>query len=236
MQEAVALNADRQAAEAFATLYSGLQLKDESKKAQCILVTSTVAGEGKSFIVTHLAATFAAHDERVVVVDCDLRRPAVHRIFHQENLNGVIDVCMGEKSLDEVIVKNVQPNLDVITTGGRSKNPTQNLSSKAFAVMISDLRKRYDRIFVDTPPIAIVSDALIVLPLVDGSIYSLYFNRVRRKTAQVSAQRLLESNVPNFGAILNGLSGGIGGYYYSHYYDKSYKSYYVDKTEKGLKG
>lgn len=236
MQASVGRKSIREADEAFATLYSSLQLKDESKKAQCILVTSTIAGEGKSFIATHLAATFAAHEERVIVVDCDLRRPAVHRVFHQENLHGVIDLCMGEKSLDEVIVRNVQPNLDMIPTGGRSKNPTQNLSSKAFALMISDLRKRYDRIFIDTPPIAIVSDALVVLPLVDGSLYSLYFNKVRRKVAQVSAQRLLEANVPNLGAILNGLSGGLGGYYYSHYYDKSYKSYYVDRNEKGLKG
>ena len=235
-QDAASGNTDREAAEAFSTLYSSLQLKDESKKAQCILVTSTIAGEGKSFIATHLASTFATHVERVIVVDCDLRRPAVHRVFHLENLTGVIDVCMGEKTLDEVIVKNVRPNLDVITTGGRSKNPTQNLSSKAFAVMISDLRKRYDRIFIDTPPIAIVSDALVVLPLMDGSLYAIYFNKVRRKTAQFAAQRLLEANVPNFGAILNGLNGGVGGYYYSHYYDKTYKSYYVDKSEKGLKG
>ena len=237
MQEAVALNADRQAAEAFATLYSGLQLKDDSKKAQCILVTSTIAGEGKSFIVTHLATTFAAHDERVVIVDCDLRRPAVHRIFHKENLTGLIDVCMGEKTLDEVIMKNVQPNLDMIASGGRSKNPTQNLSSKGFALMISDLRKRYDRIFIDTPPLAIVSDALVVLPLVDGSLYSLFLQQSAEKnSAGFGPKRLLEANVPNFGAILNGLSGGIGGYYYSHYYDKSYKHYYVDKSEKGLKG
>jgi succinoglycan biosynthesis transport protein ExoP len=236
MREAVSRNSDREASESFATLYSSLQLKDESKKAQCILVTSTIAGEGKSFIATHLAGTFAEHDERVVLIDCDLRRPAVHRVFHLDNLNGVIDVCMGEKTLDEVIVKNVQPNLDIITTGGRSKNPTQNLSSKAFAVMLAELRKRYDRVFIDTPPIAIVSDALVVLPLVDGSLYALYFNKVRRKTAQFAAQRLLESNVPNFGAILNGLTGGVGGYYYSHYYGKSYKAYYVDKSEKGLKG
>ena len=171
-----------------------------------------------------------------MLVDCDLRRPAVHRVFHLDNLAGVIDVCMDEKRLDEVIVKDVQPNLDVITTGGRSKNPTQNLNSKAFAVMISELRKRYDRILIDTPPVAIVSDALVVLPLVDGSLYALYFNKVRRKTAQIAAQRLLEANVPNLGAVLNGLSGGVGGYYYSNYYSKSYKSYYVDKSEKGLKG
>ncbi len=236
MQKAVSNRGDREAAEAFATIYSSLQLRDDSKQAQCILVTSTIAREGKSFITTHLASTFAAHGERVVLVDCDLRRPAVHRVFHLENLTGVIDICLGEKNLAEVTFKNVQPNLDVIPTGGRSKNPTQNLNSKAFAVMISDLRKRYDRIFIDTPPIAIVSDALVVLPLVDGSLYALYFNKVRRQAAQYAARRLLDANVPNFGAILNGLSGGIGGYYYYHYYDKSYKSYYVDQNEKGLKG
>jgi capsular exopolysaccharide synthesis family protein len=236
MRDKVSLSPDREASESFATLYSALQLKDESKNAQCLLVTSTIAGEGKSFIATHLAMTYAAHGLKTVVIDCDLRRPATHRVFHIENLKGVIDVVSGEAQLDDVIVKNLQPNLDVIPTGGRAKNPTQSLNSKAFAVMLSELRKRYDRIFVDTPPIAIVSDALVILPLVDGSLYSIYFNKARRKAAQFAAQRLLESNVPNFGAILNGLSGGVGGYYYSHYYDKSYKAYYVQTDEKGLKG
>jgi len=148
-----------------------------------------------------------------------------------ENLKGVIDVCTTGASLDDVIVKGVRTNLDVIPTGGRSKNPTHVLSSKQFAVMISDLRKRYDRIFIDTPPVAIVSDALIVMPLVDGWLYSIYFNKVRRKTAEFCAKRLLEVNIPTLGAVLNGLTGGVGGYYYSHYYDKSYEKYYVTKSE-----
>jgi len=231
MIKSIAAKADREVGEAFSTLMSSLQLKEQSKNAQCLLVTSTVAGEGKSFIATNLAQTFAAHGSRVVIVDCDLRRPAVNRVFHLENLKGVIDVCTANASLDEVTIKNVRPNLDVIPTGGRSKNPTQTLSSKSFAVMISELRKRYDRIVIDTPPVAIVSDALVVLPLVDGWLFSLFFNKVRRKAAQFCAQRMLETNVPCFGAVLNGLSGGLGGYYYSHYYHKSYKDYYVTKSE-----
>jgi succinoglycan biosynthesis transport protein ExoP len=222
---------NQEVTEAFSTLLSALQLKPESKKAQCVLVTSTIAGEGKSFISTHLAQTYGAHGERVIVVDCDLRRPAVNRVFHLENLKGTIDVCSGEASLDEVIIKNVRPNLDVLTTGGRSKNPSQVLNSKEFALMVSELRKRYDRIFIDTPPIAIVSDAMLVLPHVDGSIYSIYFNKARRNAVKISAQRLLSNNVPNFGAVLNGLSGGVGGQYYSHYYDRSYKGYYVTNAE-----
>jgi len=220
-------NSDRQVAESFLTLHSSLRLKDESKNAKCILITSTVPGEGKSFTTTNLALTFAAHGEKVAVLDCDLRKPNIHKSFQIENLKGVIDVCAGKATLDDVTVRGVHPNLDVIPAGGRARNPTQILNSKGFEIMLSDLRKKYDRIFIDTPPLAAVSDALIILPLVDGSIFTIFFNRVRRKAAQFSAKRLLETNVPNFGAVLNGLNLAVSGYYYAQYYDKSYKDYYV---------
>lgn len=230
-------NADRQVSEAFLTLHSSLRLKDESKNAKCILITSTIPGEGKSFTTTNLALTFAAHGEKVIVVDGDLRKPNVHKSFRVENLKGVIDVCAGTATLDDAIMRGLQPNFDILPAGGRAKNPTQILNSKAFELMISDLRKRYDRVFIDTPPLAAVSDALIILPLVDGSIFTIFFNKVRRKAAQFSAKKLLEANVPNFGAVLNGLNLAVSGYYYAQYYDKSYKDYYVvmsksDEVEK----
>lgn len=223
----VVTNADRQVAESFLTLHSSLRLKDDSKNARCILTTSTVPGEGKSFITTNLALTFAAHGERVVIIDCDLRKPNIHKSFRVENLKGVIDICSGSASIDDVVMRNIQPNLDVIPAGGRAKNPTHILNSKEFEQMLADLRKRYDRVFVDTPPLAAVSDALIILPLVDGSIFTVFFNKVRRKAAQFSAKKLLEANVPCFGAVLNGLNLAVSGYYYAQYYDKSYKDYYV---------
>lgn len=228
-------NQDKQVSEAFLALHSSLRLKDESKNAQAVLTTSTIPGEGKSFVSTNLALTFAAHGERVCIVDCDLRKPNVHKSFRIENLKGVIDVCAGTATLDDVTVKNLHPNLDIIPAGGRAKNPTQILNSKGFEMMISDLRKKYDRIFFDTPPLAAVSDALIILPLVDGSVFTIYFNRVRRKAAQFAARRLLEVNVPCFGAVLNGLNLTVSGYYYAQYYDKSYKDYYITmaKREKG---
>jgi Mrp family chromosome partitioning ATPase len=226
-------NGDRQVAEAFLTLHSSLRLKDESKNAKCILITSTIPGEGKSFTTTNLALTFAAHGEKVIVIDCDLRKPNIHKSFRVENLKGVIDVCAGTSTLDEVVIKGIQPNFDVLPAGGRAKNPTQILNSKGFENMILDLRKRYDRVFIDTPPLAAVSDALIILPLVDGSIFTIFFNKVRRKAAQFSAKKLLEANVPNFGAVLNGLNLAVSGYYYAQYYDKSYKDYYVVASKDG---
>jgi capsular exopolysaccharide synthesis family protein len=229
-------HAEPEIVEAFSTLYSSLRLKDESKNAKCIVITSTVPGEGKSFIARNLALTFASHGERVLLVDCDLRRPVVHRAFHIENLKGVIDVCTSDIPLDDVIMKGIHPNLDLLPSGGRSKNPAQNFSSRNFEVMIADLRKRYDRIFIDTPPVALVSDAFVILPLADGSIYSIFFNKVRRKAAQFCAQRLLDINIPNFGAVLNGLDQNIGGYYYHHYYDRAYKQYYVTATDDDKNG
>lgn len=214
--------------DAFASVLSTLRLKDESKQAQCILVTSTIAGEGKTFISTRLAETYGAHGERVLVLDCDLRRPAVNRVFNLENLKGIIDVCESSAGLDDVIIQNVRPNMDVILTGGRAKNPSGLLNGKAFAVALSELRKRYDRIFIDTPPIGIVSDAFIILPMIDGALYAVFFNKVRRKAAQYCAQRLLEVNVPVFGAIINGLPTGIGSYYYSRHYGAAYQHYYTN--------
>jgi polysaccharide biosynthesis transport protein len=220
-------NADRQVSEAFLTLHSSLRLKDESKNAKVFLTTSTIPGEGKSFMTTNLALTFAAHGEKVIVVDCDLRKPNIHKSFRLENLKGLIDVVLGSASLDQAIVKSVHPNFDVLTSGGRAKNPTHILNSKSFELLISDLKKRYDRVFVDTPPLAAVSDAMIVLPLCDGSLFTIFFNKVRRKAAVFAAEKLTDANVPNFGAVLNGLNLAVSGYYYAQYYDKTYKDYYV---------
>lgn len=225
--QVVSNNADRQVSEAFLTLHSSLRLRNDSKNAQTFLTTSTVPGEGKSFTTTNLALTFAAHGDKVVIVDCDLRKPNIHKSFRRENLKGVIDVCAGSATIDDVVMRDVAPNLDVIATGGRAKSPTQILNSKNFEIMIAELRKRYDRIFIDTPPLAAVSDALIILPLANGAIFTIFFNKVRRKAAQHAARKLLESNVPVFGAVLNGLNLAVAGYYYAQYYDKSYKDYYV---------
>lgn len=220
-------NADPQATEAFLSLHSNLRLHDESKHAKVLLVTSTTPSEGKSFVTSNLALTFASHGEKTIIVDCDLRKPNVHRSFGVENLKGVIDCCVSGASIDSVILKDHHPNFDILPSGGRAKNPTQVLNSAEFEKLIAELRTRYDRVLVDTPPLAAVSDAMVILPLVDGSVFTIMFNHVRRKAAQFCARRLTETNVPCFGAVLNALNLAVSGYYYAQYYDKSYKDYFV---------
>jgi capsular exopolysaccharide synthesis family protein len=221
----IALNpGDPLAAEAFLTLHSNLRLKGKAKHAKVILVTSTRPGEGKSFVVSNLALTFAKHGERTIAIDCDLRKPNVHNVFGVSNSKGVIDYCTSGAALDSLIIKNQAANLDILPAGGRATNPTHILNHPGFARLIVELRERYDRIFIDTPPLAPVSDAVIILPHADGSIFTLRFNYVRSKAAKFCVRRLLESDVPCFGAVLNGLNLALSDYYYTEYYDKSYLS------------
>jgi capsular exopolysaccharide synthesis family protein len=229
--QAVASNADRHVTETFRSVYSSLKLNEESKNAKVILTTSTVPSEGKSFVSSNLALTFANHGDKTLLLDGDLRLPNVARSMQIENEKGHLNYIQDGENLDDLIVKEVYPNLDVLPTGGKSKNPTQVLNGANFQSMLAELRNRYDRIVIDSPPLAAVSDALILLPLVDGVIYVIKFNSVKRKTAIVNVRRLWETNIPVFGAILNYVSSTMSSYYYSQYSDKSYKNYYMSADD-----
>ncbi len=225
--QAVASNVDRHVTETFRSIHSALKLNDESKNAKVILATSTIPGEGKSFISSNLSLTLANHGEKTLLLDGDLRLPNVARSLQLENEYGMLDCIERGVALDEVIVKEVYPNLDVMPTGGKSKNPSEVLNNAKFEAMLAELRDRYDRIVIDSPPLAAVSDALNLLPLVDGVLYVIKFNAVKRKTAVVNVRRLWESDTPVFGAILNNVTSSISSYYYSHYSSSQYKDYYV---------
>ena len=129
-------------------------------------------------------------------------------------------------------MKNVHPNLDVITVGERAKNPIQLLNSKEFEGLVAELGKRYDRILFDTPPLGAVSDALNILPLMDGAIYAIRFNVAKRGAVQHCAQRLRTANIPVFGAVMNDMKAGLtGAYYYMDTNSKAFKEYYDPKMQ-----
>ena len=222
---------DRMVTEAFLSLYSTLRVNDESRNAKLIMVTSTVPGEGKSFVATNLALTFAAQGQRTILIDCDLRKPNIERSFRLNVSKGLVNYCAAAAALEEIIVKSVHPNLDVITVGGRAKNPIHLLNSKEFEDMVGELGKRYDRILFDTPPLGAVSDALNILPLMDGAIYTIRFNGAKRGAVQRCVQRLRSANVPIFGAVMNDMKAGLtGAYYYMDTSSKAFKDYYEPKV------
>ncbi len=234
----VADGQDRHTVESFRGIVSTLKLNEESRNSKVILTTSTVPSEGKSFVSTNLAITFANHGERCIIVDADLRMPNIGKSLDLTAHAGSLQYLNGEKDLDAVILKDYLPNLDILTSGGRSKSPTQILSSEKFASLIHELRLRYNKVIIDSPPLAPVSDALNLLPLVDGVLYVIRFNMVKRKTAALNIRRLRESNVPIYGAVLNNINTRVAGYYYSHYYDRSYSQYYFqgDDSIEEVKG
>ncbi|HQU08991.1 MAG: hypothetical protein B7X06_01730, partial [Verrucomicrobia bacterium 21-51-4] len=155
----VANNEDRRATESFRAIHSYLKLNDAARNAKVLLTTSTVPGEGKSFISTNLAYTFASHGERVVLIDCDLRMPNVGKSLGLPNTLGLQQVLEGTKTLEEATHYNVFPNLDVISSGGHSSKSTQLLHGDVFSKTLELLKTRYDRVFIDSPPVAAVSDA-----------------------------------------------------------------------------
>ncbi len=229
--QVVANGTDRPVIEAFLSLYSNLRIDEESKNAKLILITSTLPGEGKSFIASNLALTFASQGQRTAIVDCDLRKPNVHRLFRLPGGKGLVDYCLDREAatFDEVIVKNVQPNLDVITSGARAKNPIQLLNSKEFETLVAELGKRYDRVVFDSPPLGAVSDALNILPLMDGALYAIRYNTVKRASAESCVRRLTSANVPIFGAVMNVMTAGAASTYYGES-KKAYKDYYSDES------
>jgi len=182
-------------------------------------------GEGKSFVATNLAQTFASQGQRTVIVDCDLRKPNVQQSFRLTSTKGVTHYCLQGAPLDEITNRNVHPNLDVITVGGRTKNPIQLLNSKEFETLVAELARRYDRVVFDTPPLGAVSDALNVLSLMDGAVFVIRYNFVKRGMSQTCAKRLLSANIPVFGAVMNDMSTGAAGDYYAEN-RKLFREYY----------
>jgi len=216
---------DRAVKEAFRTIYSALRLNEHSRSAKAILVTSTSPSEGKSFVATNLALTYAAHGERVLLIDCDLRMPVVAKTLNLAGDQGITKYFLGEIPLEDAIHYGVAANFDVLPVGSPCENPTQILGSRKFAEMISTLKGCYDRVIVDSPPIGAVSDALNMLSFVDGALYVVRFNTVKKRFIRSNIFRLRESKVPIYGAILNQIGMQVVRYY-TNSGEKSYNRYY----------
>ncbi len=219
---------DRIATEAVRSIYSALKVNPAVSKARVFLVTSTRPSEGKTFVATNLALIFAQHSERVLIIDADLRLPNVGPSLGFTGDDGLSKWFNAEMSLDEAIVHDVSPGLDVLPVGLSCKNPTQVINNPKFLAMIDELRGRYDRIFIDSPPIGAVSDALHLLPKVDGVLYVVRYNTVNLRNATSCLARLREAQAPLLGVVLNAMSLQMASAY-TDTYDSSYRKYYVDE-------
>ncbi|HEY8933372.1 MAG TPA: polysaccharide biosynthesis tyrosine autokinase, partial [Rariglobus sp.] len=174
--------------EPFLGVYSAVKIHSKLDFPKSILVTSTIPGEGKTLISSNLAGSFARHGKSVLLIDCDLRRPMLHRHFDRPNEAGLIGWFENGASLEGDLATNphlgitpISENFSLLTSGGRSKVPTHLLESPVFGQLLEKLKKHYDLIVVDSPPLGAVTDSLLIAERVDEVIYVCRFNRAFRK-------------------------------------------------------
>ncbi len=219
--------------EPFLALYSAVKIHSKLDFPKAILVTSTVPGEGKTLVSCNLAGSFARHGKRTLLIDCDLRRPMLHRHFNAGNEQGLISWYESGATLEGDLAAHprlgitpIGDNLSLITSGGRSKSPTQFLESPAFARLIEQLKKQFDLIIIDSPPVGAVTDALLIAERADEVIYVCRFNRAFRKHIRLYIKALRSGKNEVLGVVLNGLSPRRIEYYSNYRYYRSYKKYY----------
>ena len=185
-------------------------------------VTSYSKGEGKSTVSSNLAISFSKMEKRVLLVDSDLRRPNIHNIFKIENSTGLSNVIGKMGDFDEAVHRDVLPNLDILPSGTIPPNPSELLCSSRFADLVKRLSEEYDYVIFDTPPIGVVSDALLLKDYVAGFVVVLR----ERNTTHGDIQNLLESTKLADGKLLGfikvgcttGKKHGKRNYYYYQYY------------------
>ena len=208
------------AAESYRRIKTALEFANVDTPPQVIQVCSSMQGEGKSVTVLNIAATYAEDGKKVLVVDLDFRRPKLHRSFRLENKNGITDVLAGHITLKEAI-KHGDNGIDCLNRGEKAPYPTALLGSENIVNLFKELRKEYEYIIVDCPPILAVGDAAIISKLCDGCLFVISQSKTEKNAARESVKILRDNNVNILGVIFAGITARG-----SNYYNSKYKYYY----------
>ncbi|WP_270565914.1 CpsD/CapB family tyrosine-protein kinase [Clostridium beijerinckii] len=204
--------------EAYRTLRTNIQYSSFDKTIKSIVVTSAEAAEGKSTVSGNLALSFAQNEKKVIIVDCDLRKPSVHKNFKLSNLSGLSEVLIGKEDLDNVI-QSRNENLDILTSGKIPPNPSEMLSSTAMTNLIQKLGEKYDMVILDSAPLQAVTDAQILSTKVDGTILVVRAQRTNRESVIDAKNSLTKVGANILGTVLHAVENTRGKYYY--YYGSS---------------
>ncbi|MEN8149473.1 MAG: CpsD/CapB family tyrosine-protein kinase [Planctomycetota bacterium] len=187
---------------------------DEPPKA--IVITSAQAGEGKTLTALNLAVTLADDKEaRVVVVDGDMRTPAVHRRFGIDNQRGLSDYLSGSVMLEVVLQRSRLPNLSLLPSGRLPGNPGELLSSKKMADLLARLNRDFDHVIIDAPPVAVGTDAAILGAKADGAVLVVKLGETPREEVHSAVDLLEQSRVKLLGTVLTHLPAAVKDYEYA---------------------
>jgi capsular exopolysaccharide synthesis family protein len=206
-------------AEAARAIRTNLMFMNPDRPYRKLLVTSAAPTEGKTTVACSIAIALAHGGQRVCIVDCDLRRPRIHRIFGRAGDAGVTNVLVGEATVDEVAKPTEIDNLWSIPAGPTPPNPADMLHSDRFRKFIAELGERFDRVIVDSPPVVAVTDSAIISTLMDGTVFVVRAFKTNRHLSGQGLRALLDVDANVVGAVLNAVNLNRSEYsYYYHYY------------------
>jgi len=218
--------------EAYRMLRTSVLLSTAGMPPRTILVTSSQPAEGKTTTAVNTAISLAQLGARVLLIDADLRRPAVHKTFKLQQSRGLSTYLSGAGEIDALIVKLTIPNLSVLTSGPIPPNPAELISSERMRDMLRKLAESYDHIIIDSPPLIHVTDPVILSTMVDGSILVVQAGRSTRDMLRRAKQELVGVGSKIFGVVLNNVDikkEGYDEYYYTRYYSN------YNENQKGAK-
>jgi len=210
--------------EAFRSMRTSLEFYSIDEPLQVLVITSSEPEEGKTTVAANLAVTMAKGENRVMLLDADMRRPNVHKQLGISNRAGLSDLIRGRMSFNEVIqVSKDNKNLHVITSGSLPPNPSDLISSQKMASIIEELRSRYDIIVIDTPP-SIVSDAQVLSTKADGVILVVRPGKTRVIAVKTPLEEFSRIGTKVIGVVMNRIPRNRGYYYggYDHYAPKAH--------------
>jgi capsular exopolysaccharide synthesis family protein len=221
-------------AEAYRVLRTNLLFGRKKEDWTTITVMSGGAGEGKTTTLFNLATVFAQNGQRILVVDSDLRRPSIHRMLRANNALGLTDLLLNKQTtLDQVIQKTKLPTLDFLPSGKLPSSSMSILGSAQMKEVIRELKRRYDFIFFDSPPLLGVSDASILASEMDMVLQVIQYRRYPQPMTLRAKQMIQKVGGNLMGLVLNNInmSQDENYYYYSGYYEYEYRSEYRSRTE-----
>ena len=206
--------------EQYRAIRTNIEYSNVDQNTKTILVTSSDKNEGKTTTVSNLAVSFANLNKKVLLIDCDLRNASIHKMFRLNNIYGLTDILAKDRAVDKCIQETELKNLYVLTAGAIPPNPAEILSSEKMKNLIEDLKNIYDYIFIDTPPIGLVTDAGVLSSFIDGVVLVVKSESVEKKYLEETKKKLDAVDARILGAILNSYKSEQKDYNYYSYYGK----------------
>lgn len=191
--------------ESYKSMRANIEFSTFDGELKTLVFTSSIPNEGKSSVVINTATTLAENGYKVLLVDADLRSPSVGNYLRVrgQNTKGLSTILSGQSQIQESIYSYALSNFDVILSGPIPPNPAELLSHKKAEALFDALKKKYDYILIDTPPVGVVADASLIARYADGAIYVVRHNMTNKDTAKDALKKLKSSNVPILGTVLN---------------------------------